>query len=84
MGEWSTGLLLYRDGGQVDEKCGADALGAVNLNVAAMFLHDVHPRLMWSLVGMTLGGAWWVTGRRPAAMAVSHRRVGGFLACASP
>ena len=38
------------------------ALGAIA--VTSLFLHDVHPRLMWLLVATVVGASWWLA--RPA------------------
>jgi glycosyltransferase involved in cell wall biosynthesis/O-antigen ligase len=45
------------------------ALGA--LAATSLFLHDVHPRAMWFLVGAVVGASWWLA--RPARTG----RIGG-------
>lgn len=44
----------------------AFALAWSAFGIASLFLHDVHPRLLWTLVGLTLGATWWLT-PRPSA-----------------
>ena len=35
---------------------------------SSLFLHDVHPDVMWALIGLTLGAATWLHRRDPAPL----------------
>ncbi len=53
-------------------------LALLGFGATSLFLHDVHPRLMWSLLGMTVGAAflldrWQADTDRAAALAATGR-----------
>lgn len=73
-----TGVVIIRLRRSWNDLGTAYGIGAFGFAVTSLFLHDVHPSLMWTLIGLALGGAVAIDRRdrrSPGAQPASPVRV---------